>query len=154
MIELLVFELAGVRYGLRLACVREVVRAVLITPLPDAPAVVEGVINVRGELAPVYDLRLRFGHTPSPLRPEDQLVIAWTGSRLVALRCDRTEWIESVAADAIDPAPIEETTRRIDGIARLPDGVVLIHDLATFLDQAEAASLDHALETHSATGAT
>jgi purine-binding chemotaxis protein CheW len=132
--------------------VREVARAVLITPLPDAPAVVEGVIDVRGELVPVYDLRMRFGHAPAALSPDEQLVIAWTGSRLVALRCDRTHWIHTLSSDAIDPPPVAGSGRRIEGVARLPDGVVLIHDLASFLDQAEAASLDHALATHSGSG--
>lgn len=148
-IELLVFELAGVRYALDLSCVREVVRAVLITPLPEAPSVVEGVIDVRGEIVPVYDMRLRFGHPPRTLHPDDRLIVAWTGERLVALRCDRTDWIEEVQSSAVE-APQFGRSGRIAGVAKLPDGVVLIHDLAGFLEEAEKLALDEALAAHAA----
>jgi purine-binding chemotaxis protein CheW len=129
-----------------LACVREILRAVLITPLPEAPLVIEGVIDVRGELVPVYDLRLRFGLPPRTLHPDDRLIVTWTGDRLAALRCERTGWIETVPAEAIDH-PAYAGGERIAGVARLPDGVVLIHDLATFLEEAEAQDLERALET-------
>ena len=58
--EVLVFEVEGQRYGLPTADVRELVRAVTITPLPNAPAVIEGVVNVRGRVLPVLDMRARF----------------------------------------------------------------------------------------------
>lgn len=131
---------------MNLACVREILRAILITPLPEAPLVIEGVIDVRGDLVPVYDLRLRFGLPPRALHPDDRFIVAWTGDRLAALRCERTGWIEAVPADAID-RPEFASGERIAGVARLPDGVVLIHDLATFLEEAEAQDLARALET-------
>jgi purine-binding chemotaxis protein CheW len=144
--ELLVFELAGVRCGLGLDTVREVLAAVLITPLPAAPPVVEGIIDVRGEIAPVYDLRLRFGLPSRPLHPDERLVVAWTGERLVALRCDVAERIERVPASRIDTAEaVTRGARTLAGVARLPDGLALIHDLAAFLDDAERDALDDAL---------
>lgn len=145
-IELLVFELAGVRYGIDLASVREVARAVLITPLPDAPPVVEGVIDARGTLVPVYDLRLRFGMPPRALHPDERMVLAWTGERLAAFRCDAagtTAQVETTRVDGSDA--VVHGGRQISGVARLPDGLVLIHDLARFLDDAERLTLDDAL---------
>jgi purine-binding chemotaxis protein CheW len=145
-VDLLVLELGGVRYGLDLSAIREVVRAVLITPLPDAPPVVEGVIDVRGAVVPVYDLRARFGLPPRPLHPDEQMVIAWTGDRLVAVRCDHVPDVESVTPDRLDSAvALPGGDRHIAGVARLPGGLVLIHDLATFLEEAEELSLDEAL---------
>jgi purine-binding chemotaxis protein CheW len=145
-LELLVFELAGVRYALELPAVREVIRAVLISPLPEAPAVIEGIVDVRGELVPVYDLRARFGLPPRALHPDERLVIAWTGSRLASFRCERTEWVEHVARSRIeDPAVVRGAGRHLAGIARLADGLVLIQNLEEFLDAAEAESLATAL---------
>lgn len=145
-IELLVFELAGVRFGIGLDAAREVLRAVLITPLPGAPSVVEGIIDIRGTVVPVYDLRSRFGLPARRLHPDDRLVTAWTGDRLVALRCDRTEWITSAPASAVDSSDaVTGGERRIVGTARLADGMVLITDLATFLDGAERDALARAL---------
>ncbi|HSK20858.1 MAG TPA: chemotaxis protein CheW [Longimicrobiales bacterium] len=149
-LELLVFELAGTRYALELRSVREVVRAVLIAPLPDAPAVIEGIVDVRGELVPVYDLRARFGLGARALDPDERLVVAWTGSRLAAFRCDRTEWVEHVDPASIEPADsVPGTGRHIAGVARLPEGLVLIQQLDAFLEDAEAAVLDDALSAHS-----
>lgn len=145
-LELLIFELSGVRYALPLREVREVVRAVWITPLPETPAVIEGAIDVRGELVPVYDLRLRFGLPARSLHSGERLIIAWTGSRVVAFRCDRTEWVESVAGSQVDsPATARAGDRHIAGVARLPDGLVLIQNLNAFLDEAEALELETAL---------
>jgi purine-binding chemotaxis protein CheW len=149
-LELLVFELAGSRYALKLADVREVVPAVMITPLPGAPEVVEGVIDVRGDLVPVYDLRARFDLPPVHLDPAEQLIVAWTGTRLVAVRCDRTQGLERVSPQSIDPAASLGTARRhLAGAARLPDGIVLIHDLPAFLDAAEQHALEQAVAAHS-----
>jgi purine-binding chemotaxis protein CheW len=147
-LDLLMLELAGARYALELACVREVLRAVFITPLPGAPPVIEGVISVRGDVVPVYDLRLRFGLPARPLHPGDVLVTAWTGDRRVAIRCERTDWLECVSAAAVSDPPARGGKRHVAGIVQLEDGIVLIHDLAGFLEQAEAGALEQALAQH------
>jgi purine-binding chemotaxis protein CheW len=146
LLELLVFELGAARYALPVACVREVVAAVLISPLPSAPPVVEGIIDVRGVTVPVYDLRLRFGMTPVALTPAERMILAWTGERLVAFRCDRTEWIEGTGVRAVEePDRLTRGGGRIAGVARLEDGIVLIQDLPAFLDAAEQRTLADAL---------
>jgi purine-binding chemotaxis protein CheW len=146
-LQLLVFELAGLRYGLELHTVREVARAVLITPLPGAPDVVEGVISVRGEITPIYDFRARFGLPPRPLHPDDFIVLAWTGERKVGVRCERAEWLDELSRSVLAEAPpvALRDGSQLRGVARLEDGLVLIHDLAAFLADAEAAALDRAL---------
>ena len=152
-VEILLFELAGQRYGVPLRSVREVVRAVAITPLPTAPAIIEGIINVRGVIAPVYDLRRRFGLPPKPIEPADHLVIALSQARLVALRVDRADWMAEVPeSDIEDATTLVSRADHVDGVAKLPDGLVLIHDIDTFLSQAEAAALDAALRTGGADG--
>lgn len=152
-LELLVFELGSVRLALELTVVREVVRAVLVTPLPGAPPVVEGVIDVRGELAPVYDLRQRFGLPPAPLHPDERLVLAWTGERLVAIRCDHTDWIETADPESVERAePLVQDGRRMVGIVRVAGGLALIYDLASFLDHEERTSLEAALAAREAQG--
>lgn len=149
-VELLVFELAGLRYAVPLPEVREVVRAVLITPLAGAPAVVEGLVDVRGELAVVYDLRLRFGHAPVPLHPDEMMVVVWTGDRLAAFRCGRVEHTLALPAEDIAGADlVSHVGAHVSGVARLADGPVVIHDLAAFLEQAERAELEDALVAYS-----
>jgi purine-binding chemotaxis protein CheW len=152
-LDLLMLELAGARYALELASVREVVRAVFITPLPDAPAVIEGIIDVRGEVVPVYDLRLRFGLPARALHPDEVLVTAWTGSRRVAMRCERADWLGGVpAASVTEAVDLQLRSSRLAGVIQLEDGLVLIHDLSSFLEESEAESLDEALHRVSSWG--
>jgi purine-binding chemotaxis protein CheW len=140
--EFLIFELGGQRFGLDVAEVREIVRAVCPVPLPGAPLVVEGVINLRGRVVPVLDLRRRFRLPQRPLEPSDHLVIARAAGRLVALRVDRAVDLARVAA-----ADVEDVAGVGPGacVAKLPGDLVHIQNLETLLSQAEATALDDAL---------
>jgi purine-binding chemotaxis protein CheW len=150
-LELLGFDLAGVRYALPLHNVCEVLRAVLITPLPDAPDVIEGVIDVRGSIVPVYDLRARFRLPARALHPDDRIVLARTGERAVAFRAEHADLIGRMPASAIEPPERARSAgRHIAGVAKLATGIVLIQDLAAFLDDAESARLDAALSSAAA----
>jgi purine-binding chemotaxis protein CheW len=144
--EVLVFEVEGQRYGLPTADVRELVRAVTITPLPNAPAVIEGVVNVRGRVLPVLDVRARFHLPARPLDPSDHFIVASAGARGVILHVDGATHLALLDEDSIQPSPtLGPSATYVAGVAKLEDGMVLIHDLTTFLSDAEAASLDEAL---------
>ena len=152
--EILVFEVAGQRLGIRADTVREIVRAVTITPLPNAPAIVEGVINVRGTVVVVLDLRGRFGWPPRPLDPSNHFVLARAAHREVALRVDRATDLVTCDPAAVDRAEdVLVRSRYVAGVAKLADGLVLIHDLATFLSASEAAEVDVAIAAGQDAGA-
>jgi purine-binding chemotaxis protein CheW len=145
-LEILTFELSGQRFGIHLRSVREVVRAVAISPLPGAPSVIEGIIDVRGEVVPVFDLRARFGLLPRPVWPTQHLIIARVGDRLVAVRVDRAEWMVEVEDGAVvDATRVASSAKHIAGVATLEDGLVLIHDLDTFLNAFESQALEEAM---------
>ncbi len=146
--EILLFEMGEGRYGLPSADVRELIRAVTIVSLPRAPAIVEGLINLRGKVVPVLDIRARFGAPAKPLEPSDHIIVAFASTGLVAIRVDRaTELVR------VDEGDIEEARRLVPGaeyvagVARLPGGLALIHDLRTFLTEAEALALNEALKS-------
>jgi purine-binding chemotaxis protein CheW len=144
--EVLIFEVGGQRYGLPAADVQELLRVVTVTPLPSGPPIVEGVINLRGRIVPVLDIRTRFRLPAKPAEHTDHLVVAHAGQRLVALRVDRALDLRSLETAHLDNA--EEVLPGVDYVAqlaKLPDGLVLIHDLRTFLSQVEAIALDAAL---------
>lgn len=144
--EVLLFLLEGQRYALPVEDVRELVRAVRLTPLPRAPQVVEGLLNLRGELLPVLDMRRRFRLPARPLSSSDHLVVAQAGPRRVALRVDRAESLLSLEAEQLDASPRElPGVGYVAGALKLPDGLVLLHDLRTFLSEAEALELEEAL---------
>jgi purine-binding chemotaxis protein CheW len=146
-VEVLVFQLDGQRYGLLAVVVREVLRAVSVVPLPRAPAVIEGVINLRGRIVPVLDLRSRFRLPSRPLRHTDHLIVAWAGDRLVALRVDQaTDLVRLPAAHLEEARGVVPGVEYVTWVARLPDELVLLHDLCTFLSRAESEGLATALD--------
>jgi purine-binding chemotaxis protein CheW len=142
--EILVFTLDDVRFGVRTEDVVEIFRAVWITPLPGAPQVVEGVIDVRGRLVPVLDLRRRFGLPARPLLPDDHMVLVRAAGRSRALRVDRATDIAAVLQADIVPAGHLEIAH-LTGVVRRADGLILLADLAAFLSESEAQSLDEAM---------
>lgn len=146
--RLVVFELDGGRYGLPLELVERVIRVVEITPLPKAPDVVLGVINVQGRLLPVASTRKRFGLSEREPGLSDQLIIARTPARSVALLVDEvTGVLEYSEGESLPAEAIVRGTDYVAGIVRQSDGMVLIHDLGRFLSLDEERHLDEAM-TH------
>lgn len=143
---LIVFSLDDRWYGLPIARVERVVRTVKITLLPKAPDTVLGLIDVAGRIVPVYDMRGRFRLPARPIALSDHILIARTARRNVAIVVDAVAGIvdgfERIAASEVLP-----DLEYLDGVAKLADGMVLIHDLDTFLSLAEEADLDRALES-------
>ena len=147
--DILVFQLADQRFGLPAEDVAELLPAVAITPLPRAPDIVEGIINVRGLVVPVLDIRARFGLPARAPSYRDHYVVARARERTVAIRADRAIDLVPVAQDAIsNAAEALPASPYVRGVARLKDGMVLLHDLHAFLSQAEEASMDLALENN------
>ncbi len=145
-LDVLVFAIERVRYGIAVADVVEVVRAVAVTPLAGAPAVIEGIIDHRGHIVPVFDTRLRFGHAPRAERLEDRFVIVRAGERHAALRADEADALARMDRASIeDPAAQVPGVEQIAGVARLADGLLLIHDPERFLSAAERDTLERAL---------
>jgi purine-binding chemotaxis protein CheW len=128
----LMFDVAGQRHGLPASDVQELLRAVAIAPLPHAPAGVQGVINLRGQVVPVVPLRDRVGLPARPLTVSDHLVVVRSAGRLLALRIDR-------ALDLVHLAPADfEQAEGLGGwMARLPDGLVPVHELQSLLPPAK-----------------
>ncbi len=146
--SLVIFELAGQQLALSLSCVEGVIRSVEVSPLPEAPAGVRGVINFHGRIVPVLDLTARLGLAPRELRLSDHFVIAHTQRRTVALIVD-------CAIGVVPRAPAKLTTAEaivpglagIQGVMRLNGDLVLIHDLESFLSPQAAEALTQALPT-------
>jgi purine-binding chemotaxis protein CheW len=143
MTELLTFDLEGNRFGVAVADVDQTVRAVMVAALPHAPPIVEGVINLRGRVVPVLDIRSRFRLRPKPLAPSDHMMIVRAGGRVVALRVDRVSDLVSVPdQDIVRAADVPSVGTLVAGVAKMSDGLVVIHDPSTFLTRAEAEALD------------
>jgi purine-binding chemotaxis protein CheW len=149
-VRLVVFNLGGQRYALHLFAVERVVRTVLVTPLPGAPLIVLGILNMHGRIIPVIDLRKRFGLSFRETALSDSLILAHTPRRMVALVADSVDGLlESSPRNIAAATEILTNVPYLNGVAKLEDGLVLIHDLASFLSLDEEQALDAAMSTPS-----
>lgn len=146
--QLTIFTLDERRYALRLDTVDRVVRAVDISPLPQAPEIVLGIVNVQGRIIPIINVRRRFCLPEREIALTDRLIIAHTARRSVGLVVDAVadvmEYPEQsiVGAESILPG-----LEYVEGVVKLRDGLVYIHDLDRFLSLEEETSLAQAMET-------
>lgn len=143
-----VFILDGQRYALHLSVVDSVVHIVHITPLSKAPDIVLGVVNMRGRIIPVINMRRRFRLPERKIALTDQLIVAHTARRPVALVADAVmDVVECSEQSLIAARDILPTVEYLEGVVKLEDGLILVHDLDTFLSLEEENSLDRALVT-------
>lgn len=141
-----VFFLEEQAFALRLGAVSRVLRALAVTPLPGAPAIVRGVIDVQGELVPVVDLRRRFGMPEKDVTLGDQILVANSGRQAVALVVDGTGGVvEYRPEDFVPIAQVVPGAGGLAGLLKAESGLVLVQDLDALLALDEAAALAAAM---------
>jgi purine-binding chemotaxis protein CheW len=145
--RLVVFTLDEQRYALNLFAVERVVRIVEFVPLPKAPEIVLGVLNVQGRIIPVVNIRKRFRLPEKEVDLNSHLIIAHTERRDVGLVVDAVTGVfEYSEQEVITPEKILPGIEYIEGVVRLGDGIILIHNLDTFLSLEEESTLDKVIE--------
>jgi len=146
-IQFLVFALDERPFGIRLSQSQRVIRAVDCTPLPQAPSIVLGVINLHGQIVPVFNIRKRFGFPERDIRLDDHFIIARTTTiRTMALLVDSVTGVVEQDADTIVAiTKVLPAAEQIEGVVALGEGIMLIHDLDRFLSAEERQTLEHAL---------
>lgn len=142
--QVVVLELAGEAYGVEIGRVQEIIRMQPITRVPNVPAFIEGVTNLRGRVIPVLDLRRRFGLAATPPTRQSRIVVAELGSHAVGLIVDGVSEVLRVPAEAVEPPSALVTTAEstyLRGVAKLEDRLVLLLDLTRILTSSEQGDL-------------
>jgi len=146
-LRLVPFTVEGQRYGLSLEAVERVFPMVAISPLPKAPAVALGVINIHGEVIAVVDIRLRFGLPARQYGPAEYLLVARTSRRKIAIPVEEVLGMEDVPAESVTSSDsLLPGIGYVAGIVKLHDGLLFIHDLETFLSLDEEQRLSESIE--------
>ena len=145
--KLIVFELEQQRYALNLSGVMRVVSAVEITPLPKAPEIVLGIVNMHGQIIPVFNIRKRFRLPQREIQPDHQLIIAFTSKHTIALPVDSVSDVIEIPEEKIVAGEnILPGLEYVEGVVKTEDGMILIHDLERFLSLQEEKELHEAME--------
>jgi purine-binding chemotaxis protein CheW len=128
--QLVVFRIAGSEYALPVANVGEILRMVAISPVPEAPEWLPGVINLRGRVIPVVDLRTRLGMPSEGAGLNTPIIVAEVEGQMVGLVADAVTELLTVPLDAVEP-PNERVgeANAVESVARAGDRIILIFDL-------------------------
>jgi len=143
-LPLVVFRLAAESYSLRLMEVREIIMVTNITPVPRAPSFIEGVLNLRGEVMPVIDLRERFGLPRQPATSLSRIVITPIGGVSTGLVVDSVEEVKSVDLRRLEEPPRVTSVGAnafIEKVARTEDAVVFLLNVQRLLTDVEGQQL-------------
>jgi purine-binding chemotaxis protein CheW len=144
--RLVVFLGGRVRYAVALESVERALPMIAISPLPGAPEVVLGIINLRGEVLGVVDPCRRLDLDPHKYGLNSHLLIVRTQRRRLAIATDEVLGLANPSAGAAVPATaVLAGHTPVAGVVALPDGVLLIHDIDSFVTPDEEGQLDHAL---------
>jgi purine-binding chemotaxis protein CheW len=137
-LQFVVCVIAGERYGIEVGRVHEIIRWTATTTLPGADQSFNGVLNLRGRVIPVMDMRQRLGLPRVDPTRQTRIVVADADGARIGLVVDAVEEVVRVPAEAIEPAPTftaGEALEHMTGIARIGDGLVVVLTLERLLSR-------------------
>lgn len=135
-VEFISFSIGEEQYGVDIMAVREIKGWTEITHLPKQPAYVRGVLNLRGVMVPIIDLRCRFGQGKTEATPLHIVIVVQVEARLIGLLADRVLDILSFEASQVQPVPQIARSSRIDflsGLVTIDGTMIALVDLPNLL---------------------
>jgi purine-binding chemotaxis protein CheW len=154
--QIVTFQVGAESFGLDIRAITEVIRPLPLTPFPHMPQFVKGVINLRGTIIPVVDLRERFGLADVKNNPRTMRMIITRGAlpgraagavRLLGLVVDSVQEVLDIPFSSIGPAPEDAMSARaefIAGVAKVADRLIILLDIGRVLSGEERTVLAEA----------
>ena len=143
------FRIGNETFGVRIGSVREIVRVPEITAVPSAPETVEGVINLRGKIIPVMDLRKRFGQSDIQPDKKNRILVVELNNKLVGLIVNAASEVLKIAPSEIE-APgnlfAEGESGYVTGVGKLKGRLIILLDIAKLLHRPEFKRFEEAAE--------
>ncbi|HVO40845.1 MAG TPA: chemotaxis protein CheW [Spirochaetia bacterium] len=137
------FSVGDEEYGLELLRVKEVIRVREITWLPKAPSFVKGIINLRGDVIPIIDLRDKFGLEAKEATAHTRVIVVEVEGKLMGMVVDSASQVVRIPADQIDPPPVFGAVSQefITGVGKIDDKLIVILNSDAILTTEERAQL-------------
>ncbi len=143
-LQVVTFALAREEYGVDIAQVQEINRMVTITHVPRAPQFMEGVINLRGQLIPIIDLRSRFGMERAERTKNTRIVVTEIGTKRIGMVVDSVSEVLRIPVEQIEDAPdlvAGVDTEYIRGVGKMGDRLIIMLDLGRVISGTEKLEL-------------
>ncbi len=147
--QLVVFDLNEEAYGVDIGAVREIIRMQEITRVPRAPKFIEGVINLRGKVIPVVDLRTRFSMPTADRTDERRIVVVDVVGQDIGMVVDAVTEVSRVSEASIEPPSTVITTDDSDyltGIVKTDEKLIILLDIAKVISADEAGQVMEVVE--------
>lgn len=149
-VQLVLFKMSGSEFGVEIHQVREINRVGEITKVPKAPEFLEGVMNLRGRIVPVVDLKKRFHLPPVEATSQSRIIIIEVGDQFIGLWVDRVTEVLKVSPSAVSPPPEMILTiagEYISGLVEVKERLVILLNLPRILRLDEIKALADAEAT-------
>lgn len=147
-LQLVTFGLGSEEFGVDILAVQEINRMMELTRVPQSPEDVEGVINLRGKIIPVIDLRRRFGMPACERSESSRIIVVEVGGRVLGFTVDRVQEVLRIESGIVEPAPAMVCSIDSDylaGVGKLSDRLIILLDLEKLFQNAvTGATLAHA----------
>jgi len=143
------FRVGNETYGVRIAAVREIVRVPEITSVPNAPEIIEGVINLRGKIIPVMDLRKRFGLAEIVTDKKNRILVVDLENKLLGLIVNSASEVLKISPSDIEPPGTvfaEGESGYVTGVGKLKGRLIILLDINKLLHRPEFKRLEEAAE--------
>jgi purine-binding chemotaxis protein CheW len=145
LLQLVTFRIGEEEFGVDILRVQEIIRIMEITRVPKAPDFVEGVINLRGKVIPIIDLRKRFGLGVKEHDKHTRIIVIEMNNMIVGFVVDAVSEVLRIPADTVEPPPPAVMggidSEYISGVGKLEDRLLILLDLDKLLSQEEQAEL-------------
>ncbi len=148
-IQVVGFRIGAETYGVRIAAVREIVRVPEITAIPSAPELIEGVINLRGKIIPVMDLRKRFGQLYTHADKKNRILVVEIDGKLLGLIVNAASEVLKIPPSDIEPPSsvfAEGESGYVTGVGKLKNRLIILLDIAKLLRAPDLRDLEAAAE--------
>ena len=140
-VQIVILKLAKEDYGLPISKVQEINRMVNVTKLPHTPDFMEGIINLRGRVIPVVDLRKRFGFRSREHQADTRIMVVDLSGQTVGLIVDAVNEVAKISGECIEPPPSSFEAKFVQGIGKLADRLVIMLDIDRIVTSQESILL-------------
>lgn len=144
LIQLVTFSIGEEEFGVDILKVQEIIRTMEITKVPRAPVFVEGVINLRGKVIPIIDLRSRFGLQTRDHDQHTRIIVIEISEMIVGFVVDSVSEVLRIPASTVEPPPAVVSgleSEYINGVGKLEDRLLILLDLNRLLSNEEQEQL-------------
>ena len=149
-LQLVTFKLGAEEFSVEILKVQEIIRLIELTRVPKAPAFIDGVINLRGSVIPVMDLRKRFGIEVAETTNDTRIIIVEISDKTVGFKVDAVSEVLRLPTSTIEPPPSMVSgvdAEYIEGVGKLEDRLLILLNVDKILAKSEQDALEGITKT-------